>query len=248
MLKKGKKKDQNNQVERKHFVGKMDSIVKGRNGIQFDYTEIYRQLRTNIEFSSYEKDLKVIGITSTKPSEGKSSVASNLALMYATKYQNVLLIDCDLRKPVQHKMFKVSNSYGVSNITKDVVNFDVEDDTNFQRFKEKDMEGKLYFLAAGSKVPNPQELLSSGKFEMFIDKLKTRFEYIIIDCPPIFAVSDAVPVTNLSDGTIFVCSAKDTNKNEAKKALNQLQRNGAHVIGCVLTKVEDTSSYSYGYY
>lgn len=235
-----------NKENKRKNVAK-EKTAKGRGGVQFDYSEIYRQLRTNVEFSSFETDLNVISVTSTKPGEGKSSVASNLAIIYATKYENVLLIDCDLRRPVQHKQFKTSNAFGVSNLTRQVELFDVNEDSNFQRFKEKDMEGKLFLLPAGSKVPNPQELLSSDKFARLIEKLKERFEYIIIDCPPILSVSDAVPVANISDGTIFVCSAKETDKAEAKSALNQLQRNGAHVIGCVLTKVEDQGSYSYSY-
>lgn len=240
---KNKKNKKIDERDNKIVVG----TTNGNVGAQFDYSEIYRQLRTNVEFPSYEKDLNVISVTSTKPSEGKSSVASNLALIYATKYEKVLLIDCDLRKPVQHKIFKTSNAYGISNLTKQIATFDVNDDHNYQRFKEPNMEGKLFMIPAGSKVPNPQELLSSEKFEQLIKILRTRFDYIIIDCPPIYAVSDAVPVAGLSDGTIFVCSAKDTDKNEAKSALEQIQRNGANIIGCVLTKVEDKGSYSYSY-
>lgn len=224
------------------------TVLKKKKSAQFDTTEVYRQLRTNVEFSSFGVDLKIISITSTKPSEGKSTVANNLAIMFAIKYDDVLLIDCDLRRPTQHKLLKGSNVVGVSNLTKNIDSFDVNDDNNYQRFKGKDMGGKLYFIPAGSKVPNPQELLASEKFHQLIEKLKTRFKYIIIDCPPIYAVSDAVPVANISDGTIFVVSAKETDKKEAKSALKQLERNGANIIGCVLNKVESKSVHAYGYY
>lgn len=223
---------------------------KNRKGMQFDYSEIYRQLRTNIEFSSFEDEGKIINVTSTNPGEGKSSVASNLAIICSDKYEKVLLIDCDLRKPTQHKRFKITNKIGLSNLLKDkheIINPD--DNYYFKRFKnEKNEEGHLYILTCGSKVPNPAELLASKKFGELIDKLREEFDYIIVDCPPISAVTDAIPVSSVCDGTIFVVSSKDTNKIDAKDALKQLQRNGVKIMGSVLTKVEDPTIPSYGYY
>ena len=222
---------------------------KNRKTNQFDYSEIYRQLRTNIEFSSFEDDAKVINITSTTPNEGKSMVASNLAIICSDKYDKVLLIDCDLRRPTQHKKFKISNKIGLSNLMKDKnVNIDMNDNYYFKRFRNESNDSHLYILSSGSKVPNPQELLSSNRFKELIKKVREEFDYIIVDCPPVSAVSDAVPVSNVCDGTIFVCSSKQTNKVEAKESLNQLQRNGAKIIGCVLTMVEETNQHRYGYY
>lgn len=220
----------------------------GGGGSQFDFAEIYRQLRTNLEFSCFEKNLQVVNLTSTNPSEGKSSVASNLAMISVAKYPNVLLMDCDLRKPVQHKIFGVSNKVGLSNLMKDFDDFDVNKDTYFQKFKDASSEGKLYLLTSGSRVPNPQEMLASEKFAELIKKMRTRFDFIVIDCPPITAVADCIPVAHVSDGTIFVISSKETNKNDAKTALTQLQRNGVNVLGSVLTKVETTASHYYSYY
>lgn len=215
---------------------------------QFAYTEIYRQLRTNIEFSSFEKNVQVVNTVSTNPAEGKSSVASNLAMVSVAKYKNVLLMDCDLRKPVQHKIFSVSNKVGLSNLMHDFDSFNVDSDAYFQKFKDNTSDGKLYVLTSGAKVPNPQELLSSNKFAKLINMLKTRFDFIVIDCPPISAVADAIPVSNLADGTLFVISAKDTDKNEAKTALKELQRNGANVLGSVMTMTEATAKHYYNYY
>lgn len=221
---------------------------KNGGGSQFDFAEIYRQLRTNLEFSSFEKNLQVVNLTSTNPGEGKSSVASNLAMISVAKYPTVLLMDCDLRKPVQHKIFGVSNKVGLSNLMKDYDDFDVNKDTYFQKFKDSSSEGKLYLLTSGSRVPNPQEMLASEKFKDLIEKMRTRFDFIVIDCPPISAVADAIPVAHVSDGTIFVISSKETNKNDAKTALTQLQRNGVNVLGSVLTKVETTATHYYSYY
>ena len=215
---------------------------------QFAYTEIYRQLRTNIEFSSFEKNIQVVNTVSTNPAEGKSSVASNLATVSAAKYNNVLLMDCDLRKPVQHKIFQVSNKIGLSNLMRNFDSFDVNEDTYFQKFKDSTSDGRLFLLTSGVRVPNPGELLSSDKFKKLMEVLRTRFDFIVVDCPPISAVADAIPVSHNCDGTIFVISAKDTDKNEAKTALTELQRNGVNVLGSVMTMTEATSKHYYNYY
>ena len=210
--------------------------------------EVYRQLRTNIEYSSFNKDIQVICVTSSNPAEGKSSVASNLATVAIAKYEKVLLIDCDLRKPVQHKIFKVSNKLGISNLMKEKSEIDLEIGGYFQKFKDNSTDGKLYVLTSGKSVPNPQEMLASDRFKELIEKFREMFDYIIIDCPPLNAVADAIPVSSIVDGTLFVVSAMDTAKQEAKNALTMLQRNGANVLGCVLTKVDITSKSYYSYY
>ncbi len=215
---------------------------------QFDNMEVYRQLRTNIEYSSFNKDIQVICVTSSNPAEGKSSVASNLATVAIAKYEKVLLIDCDLRKPVQHKIFKVSNKLGISNLMKKKSEIDLEIGGYFQKFKDNSTDGKLYVLTSGKSVPNPQEMLASDRFKELIEKFREMFDYIIIDCPPLNAVADAIPVSSIVDGTLFVVSAMDTAKQEAKNALTMLQRNGANVLGCVLTKVDITSKSYYSYY
>ncbi|MEG0314602.1 MAG: CpsD/CapB family tyrosine-protein kinase [Erysipelotrichaceae bacterium] len=215
---------------------------------KFDYGEICRQLRTNIEYSSFEKKLQVVNFTSTNPGEGKSDVISNLAIVSVPKYQNVLLMDCDLRKPVQHKIFNVSNKTGISDIVLDLDKFDVNDDTFFQKFRQDKIDGTLFLLTSGTKVPNPQELLASDKFKELLSILRTRFEFILLDCPPVSAVADAIPLSVVADGTVFVISARETNKNEAKIALTQLQRNGANVLGAALTNVEHDGDSYYGYY
>lgn len=215
---------------------------------QFDNMEVYRQLRTNIEYSSFNKDIQVICVTSSNPAEGKSSVASNLATVAIAKYEKVLLIDCDLRKPVQHKIFKVSNKLGISNLMKEKSEIDLEIGGYFQKFKDNSTDGKLYVLTSGKSVPNPQEMLASDRFKELIEKFREMFDYIIIDCPPLNAVADAIPVSSIVDGTLFVVSAMDTAKQEAKNALTMLQRNGANVLGCVLTKVDITSKSYYSFY
>lgn len=210
---------------------------------QFDEMEVYRHLRTNIEYSSVDKKIHVINITSAQPGEGKTTTSTNLSIVSSGQYGRVLLVDCDMRKPQVHKRFNISNRFGLSNVLAgDNVNIP---DSYFSKFKDKDTEGVLYVLPAGVKVPNPTELLSSEKFREFIECMRMRFEFIILDCPPVLSVSDCIPVSRVSDGTLFVVSSKDTDKNDAKTALQQLQRNGANVIGTVLNKVDKTNENSY---
>lgn len=234
-------------MERK-IAPKRNTNKKKTKSKQFDQMEVYRQLRTNIEYSSFHKDIQVVNVTSSNPAEGKSSVASNLAMVSIAKYKKVLLIDCDLRKPVQHKIFNVSNKLGVSNLVKDIEELDVDNETYFKKFKDHSSEGKLYVLTSGKSVPNPAELLSSEKFKNMLELFRQTFDFIVIDCPPLNAVSDAIPVSRVTDGTIFVTSARDTNKKDAKNALTVLQRNGANVLGCVLTKVDMQMRSYYNYY
>lgn len=210
---------------------------------QFDEMEVYRHLRTNIEYSSVDKKIHVINITSTQPGEGKTTTSTNLSIVSSSQYGRVLLVDCDMRKPQVHKRFNISNRFGLSNVLAgDNVNIP---DSYFSKFKDKDTEGVLYVLPAGVKVPNPTELLSSEKFKEFVECMRMRFEFIILDCPPVLSVSDCIPVSRVSDGTLFVVSSKDTDKNDAKTALQQLQRNGTNVIGTVLNKVDKTNKSSY---
>ena len=216
---------------------------------QFNLDETFRQLRTNIEFSQYDREIKVVNIVSTNPNEGKSTVAANLARIYSVKYRKVLLIDCDLRNASLHRYLGVSNAQGLSDL---LAHYEVGTSLNhyreFQLVSEKDLNSSFLLLTAGSRVPNPQELLSSQRFFHFIQQAKKEFDMVIIDCPPCLAVSDSIPVCNASDGTLYVISAKDTDKKMAREAIAELNRNGANIIGAVLTKAENVSSRRYYYY
>lgn len=213
---------------------------------QFDELEVYRHLRTNIEYSSVDTKVQIVNVTSASVGEGKTTTASNLAIASANQFSRVLLVDCDMRKPQIHKNFNISNHFGLSNVlAQDDMNIS---DTFFQKFKDKKGEGVLYVLPAGIKVPNPLELLSSEKFKEFLANMRQRFDFIILDCPPVLSVSDAIPVSRVCDGTIFVVSAQDTDKKLARTALIQLQRNGANVIGSVLSKADSSFESYYNYY
>ena len=222
-------------------------LDKTKKHSQFDYTEIYRHIRTNIEFSTVGKELKSISITSTQPGEAKSTTSINLAYIFATKYNRVLVVDCDLRKRMLHKYMKLSNKSGLTDALLEFGRTKRYNPEYFQTFDDSSFSGQLTVLTGGSHVPNPSELLGSDVFKEYMDVLKQHFDFIICDCAPVGTISDAIPVGNAVDGTIFVISAKDTNRKDAANCVKQLQRSNVNVLGSVITK-SDVGSGKYNYY
>lgn len=193
------------------------------------------------------KNIKSINITSSISDEGKSTAAVNLAMIYATKYQKVLLIDADLRKPIQHRYLNLSNGYGLTNALIEYGENKNIDLKYFQYIEDETFVDKLNILTSGVKVPNSSELIASENFREFINKLKEIYDFIIIDCPPIMLVSDAIPIGNVVDGTIFVCSLMKTNRKDARASIEMLHKNNVNILGTVLTQVEK-EKLSNGYY
>lgn len=237
-------------AQKKQRTKKTLSILdKNRKHNQFDYTEIFRHIRTNIEFSTVDKQIKSISITSTQPGEAKSTTSINLAYIFATKYNKVLLIDCDLRKTMLHRYMKISNQQGLTDALLEFGKTHRFNSEYIQTINHPSFLGQLSILTGGVHVPNPSELLGSAVFKEYMDTLKKNFDFIIVDCAPVGTISDAIPVGNAVDGTIFVVSAKDTNRKDAANCVNLLQRSNVNVLGSVLTKVDSGSgSYSYYYY
>lgn len=227
------------------FLWEIEMARKKRN--QFDVDEIYRGLRTNIEFSQMDDAIQVINVVSTIPNEGKSTVACNLARIMAAKYKNVLLIDCDLRNASVHKTLGISNRSGLTNIISEFregVNIH-----SFEGVQDVQYDGgyPLSVITAGHRVPNPSEVLGSKRLAKFLNQARQEFGYIIIDCPPVAVASDAIPLCNVSDGVLYVVDSKISDKRKVKAAINDVERNGGHVMGVVLNKVESASDSNYGY-
>ena len=225
----------------------IEVVKKKRN--QFDVDEIYRGLRTNIEFSQMDEAMQVITCVSTVPNEGKSTIACNLARIMAAKYKNVLLIDCDLRNASVHKTLHISNRSGLTNI---ISEFQEGLSINsYEGVQQVQYDGgqTLTVITAGHRVPNPSEVLGSKRMGRFLEQARKEFGYIIIDSPPMAIASDTIPLSNVSDGVLYVVDAKSSDKRKVKTAINDLKRNGGHVIGVVLNKVDmsDESHYGYGY-
>ena len=215
---------------------------------QFDVDEIYRGLRTNIEFSQMDDAIQVINVVSTIPNEGKSTIACNLARIMAAKYKNVLLIDCDLRKNTLHKYMGLSNKHGLTDALLEYRQTKKLNVEYFQSVKDPSFAGTMAVLTSGIHIPNPSELLGSHVFKDYINELKKSFDFIIIDCAPVGMISDAIPIGNAVDGTIFAISSQDTNKKDAANCVKLLQRNNVNVLGSVLTKAKSISGSHYYYY
>lgn len=203
-------------------------------------SENYRTLRTNIQFSSIDKKVKVIVVTSTGPSEGKSTVASNLAVVTAQEGKKTLLIDCDLRKPVQHKRFGLSNVTGLSDL--------LAGETTFVEVVQKSGINNLLVLTAGTKPPNPSELISSSKMKQFINTLRESLDFIIIDTPPILLVTDSQLLASFTDGYILTVASGETDRNAAAKSKELLNNVNAKILGVVLNKLNLNDKGYYGYY
>ncbi|MBD0379774.1 CpsD/CapB family tyrosine-protein kinase [Paenibacillus sedimenti] len=205
-------------------------------------SEAYRTLRTNITFSSVDKEMRRILVTSSQPKEGKSTTVANLAVAYAQEGKKVLVIDGDLRKPTLHHYFLRSNRNGLTNIlanqssAKDVIV--ATDITN------------LSFLPSGPVPPNPSELLGSKKLSLLIEQFEKEYDLILFDSPPLLAVTDSQILSTLCDGVILVVHSGKVKRQLAKRSLQQLEYVKANVLGVVLNdklnlKDGDTPYYYY---
>lgn len=200
--------------------------------------ESYRTLRTNIQYSSFDKEYKVIVVTSSEQGEGKSTTSGNLALCMAQGDKKVVLIDCDLRRPSLHKKFKLSNLEGLSDIM--IGKKDLNQVIN--RYNKN-----LVLITSGKIPPNPSEMLSSKAMSNLLDKLKADFDYIILDTPPVQAVTDSQILSTKADGTILVIRADRTRRESVQNAVSLLKKVNSHIIGTVLNGI-DASRNKYYYY
>lgn len=202
-------------------------------------SEAYRTLRTNIQFSSFDNELDIILVTSSGPMEGKSVTSANLALAMAEVGKRVLLIDCDLRKPSIHKKFNISNNKGLSNLLIGQFKFD----DVAQKYTEN-----MYILTSGTVPPNPSEMLASNKMKLFLEEAKSKFDYIIIDSPPVVAVTDAQLLSTMVGGVLLVVAAGQAEVAATLKTKELLENVKANIIGVVLNKADIAGGKKYGYY
>ncbi|MBU3134083.1 CpsD/CapB family tyrosine-protein kinase [Clostridium gasigenes] len=201
--------------------------------------ESYRTLRTNLQYSSFDKEYKVIVVTSSEPGEGKSTTAGNLAMSLAQGEKKVILIDCDLRKPSLHKRFKISNIMGLSDV---LIGREVIENAA-TRYKKN-----ITVLTSGKIPPNPSEMLGSKAMTALLSELQGIFDYIILDTPPIQAVTDSQILGAKADGVILVVKAEKTKKESVQNSINLLKKVNAHIIGTVLNGVDNKRNKYYYYY
>ncbi len=200
--------------------------------------EAYRTLRTNIQFSNVDGDLQTICVTSSGPGEGKSTTISNLAETFAQAGNKVVLLDCDLRKPHIHKIFKLVNTKGVTTLLSG--QGEIEDVTQIT-------ESELTVITSGPIPPNPSELLGSKRMKNLLDDLKKIYDIILIDAPPVGLVTDAALLSAIVDGIILVVASGKTDIDGAKRAKQLLENVGARILGVTMTMIPVSKKGYYGY-
>jgi non-specific protein-tyrosine kinase len=205
-------------------------------------SEAYRTLRTNIQFSSVDKPIKALMVTSSSPSEGKSTTAANLAVVLAQTSQRVIIVDTDLRRPVLHKVFGVPNNTGLTTalLAGEAVDLDLQ-------LQSTEID-TLKVLTSGPIPPNPSELLGSHKMAMLVASLSDHADIVIFDSPPVLAVTDAAVLSSQVDGVLVVVDAGKTKEQALANAVAELQKANANVLGIALNRLDTRRGYNYYYY
>lgn len=202
-------------------------------------SEQYRAIRTNIEYSNVDQNTKTILVTSSDKNEGKTTTVSNLAVSFANLNKKVLILDCDLRNPSIHKMFKLNNIYGLTDIL-------AKDRAVDKCIQETELEN-LYVLTAGATPPNPAEILSSEKMKNLIEDLKNIYDYIFIDTPPIGLVTDAGVLSSFTDGVVLVVKSESVEKKYLEETKKKLDAVDARILGAILNSYKSEQK-DYDYY
>jgi succinoglycan biosynthesis transport protein ExoP len=199
--------------------------------------EIYRGLRTNMQFLGLDAPLRVIQLTSSLPGEGKTTTATNLAVVLGQAGQRTLLIDADLRKPRVHEVFRVPAQPGFTEL---LMGEDLD-------LVLTDLGDNLHVVTAGAIPPNPSELLSSHRVSTVLRDLAARYDYVIVDSAPVLPVADSIALARAVDGVLVVAQANRTPKRDVREALARLEQVGATPVGVVLNRAQSTGRGGYGY-
>jgi len=260
----GKLKNLSNKNSNNEISKLASKLIVGRSP-KSPASEAFRTLRTSLQFAKDGSSIKTVMVTSSRPNEGKSLITANLAISTAQLGLKTLLVDLDLRKPVQHQLFEKEQEPGIMDIIltpnknfdlkrTDILNNEesinahyVQEVTSlFNKARHQIEMGNLHLLTCGKIPPNPSEILSSGAIKKMFDSFKERYDVIILDAPPVLAVTDATIIAQLTDGIIIVIRAGKNSQKEILRTKELLQRAKGTLIGSVLNDIE-TGSY-YGYY
>lgn len=205
------------------------------------YDEAIRTLRTNILFSDIDQKLKKIVITSSLPDEGKSTIAIELSRSLAQNGSKVILLSCDLRNPSIGQYIENDVNFGITNVLMRRMELDsaiIVDET----------EPNLSILMSGPIPPNPSELISSNAMKNLIKELEEKYDYVIIDTPPVGIITDAAILSTISDGVLLVVKSESTKKDIIKNAIENINRVNGKILGTVLTHVKSKGGHYGGYY
>ena len=227
--------------------GRGDEVVRisarlvTQNDSKSSVAEAYRSLRTNIQFSSPDKPLRVLMVTSAAPKEGKSTTVANLAITMAQQGTRTLLVDTDLRRPVLHRLFGQDREPGLINVLAGSAEID-------DVIRETDVKN-LYLLTCGILPPNPSEMVGSERMKALLEQLKATYDIVLMDSPPTIAVTDAMVLGSEVDAVCLMIHSGNTSQDTVLRAKTLLENVKANVIGAVLNDVDVESLYgSYGYY
>jgi len=206
--------------------------------------EAYRTLRTNIQFASPDKPVNILLATSTSPDDGKSTTIANLAITFAEAGSPTILLDADLRRPHLHTIFGLPNDTGLTTLIAEMARS--KGGTAPAPPLQSTPVANLQVLTSGPVPPNPAEILASKRMGEVLDMLKGQADYILIDTPPIIAVTDAAILSARVDGVLLVVNAGKTRRDLAIKARDMLQQINANILGVVLNNAKvDKSAYTY---
>jgi capsular exopolysaccharide synthesis family protein len=201
-------------------------------------SEAYRTLRTNIQFSSLDRPVRTLLVTSTSAAEGKSTTIANLAVTFASAGNQVVLVDSDLRRPSLDGLFGLNNAKGLTSI--------MLDDSDPTLVLQTTRVDRLRVLTSGPLPPNPSELLGSQRLDRILKTLSESADLVLLDCPPIIAVTDAAVLARKVDAVLLVVNAGKTRREHAARARQLLDKVNANVLGVVLNNAQtDTSLYQY---
>ena len=227
------------------------NIFNGERNERYDYlvtkeqplsytAESFQKVIINLDYANIDGKIKVVQFTSTLASEGKSTFVSNLAYLLGQKDKKVILIDLDLRKPKMQRVFNVPNKGGLTDYLSGKISYEelIQHSTDFD----------FDFIVSGEKTTAVVNVLESAKMKELIAKLREQYDYVLLDTPPVIAVSDALYVARNADGVVFIVAQGVAKKTLVKEAIQNLKNNNVHIIGTVLTQVSlKGGEYGYGY-
>ncbi|MCH4889720.1 polysaccharide biosynthesis tyrosine autokinase [Acidaminobacter sp. JC074] len=214
----------------------LDALVMHHNNNTYD-AELYKLIRTNLDFMSVDNKCKVMMFTSAQMSEGKSTTVSNIALAFSQVGKKVLLIDADLRKPNLHNLFSIRNYSGLSNL---IVN-------NVAYKKIINQKYHTSIITSGPKPPNPNELLMSKKVDDIVMELRNMYDIILIDSPPILSVADSLSLARCVDGIVMIAACKQTKKENVVASIKKIRQINGKILGVVMTKAKVKKKEYYSY-
>lgn len=221
------------QKEREHYLI-TDKIVP------FNITESYKAMRTNLIFSLSTSDKKIVAVSSALPGDGKSTIAANLAIAFSQLNENkVLLIDADMRKPVQHRLFNVKNNAGIAEYLGKMKQRE-------ECIRKSDVPN-LDIIPSGSLPPNPSELLGSEQMEKLLSEVSAEYDYILIDMPPVNIVSDPLTIGRSISGMVVVTHYGKTTYDDVDELMRKVQTSDTKLLGLVLNEIKSKNNGKYGY-